>query len=146
MTAPGIGDGPALFQETQGFPLWAYGLIALVVFIVLSIVTVRQVTKVEPGAVTVSYGFLYRTRVPTSDIRLAEAVKYRPLRDYGGWGVRGGAGRRALNTRGDRGVLLTRADGTTLLIGSQRPRELLAALAQAGVKTEDKLPAETREF
>lgn len=146
MTAPGIGGGPSLFQETQSFPVWTYALMALVLFILLSILTIRQVTRVEPGAVVVSYGFLYRTSIPTRDIRLAEAVQYRPVRDYGGWGIRGSRGRRALNTRGDRGVLLTRADGSTLLIGSQKPRELLAALAQAGVKTEDKLPAEMREF
>jgi hypothetical protein len=146
MTAPGIGGGPDLFSETQGFPLWTYALMALVVFVILSILTVRQVTRVEPGSVTISYGFLYRTSIPTSDIRLAEAVQYRPVRDYGGWGIRGTRSRRALNTRGDRGVLLTRANGSTLLIGSQKPRELLAALAQAGVKTEDKLPAEMREF
>jgi hypothetical protein len=146
MTAPGIGGGPALFNETQSFPLWTYALMALVVFVILSILTVRQVTRVEPGSVTITYGFLYRTSIPTSDIRLAEAVQYRPVRDYGGWGIRGTRGRRALNTRGDRGVLLTRANGSTLLIGSQKPRELLAALAQAGVKTEDRLPAEMREF
>jgi len=150
MTAPGIGgsalDGPALFHESQSLPLWTYALMALVVLLLLSLLTMRQVTRVEPGAVTVSFGLLYRTSIPTSDIRTAEAVRYRPVREYGGWGIRGLGRRRALNMRGDRGVLLTRGDGSTVLIGSQRPRELLAALAQAGVKTEDRLPAETRDF
>jgi hypothetical protein len=150
MSGPGLGgpplDGPALFQETQSFPLWTYALMALVLLVLLSVITLRQVTRVEPGAVTVRYGFLYRTSIPTSDIRMAEAVQYRPVRDYGGWGIRGMGSRRALNTRGNRGVLLTRNDGSTLLIGSQRPRDLLAALANAGVKTEDRLPPETREF
>lgn len=145
MSAPGVG-GSILFSETQSFPLWTYGLMALVLFVVLSILTVRQVTRVEPGAVTVRYGFLYSASIPTSDIRLAEAVQYRPIREYGGYGIRGTSRRRALNTRGDRGVLLTRGDGSTLLIGSQQPRELLAALAQAGVKTEDRLPPVTRDF
>ena len=139
-------NGPTLFEETQSFPIWTYGLMALVLLVVLSIVTMRQVTRVEPGAVTVRFGFIYSTSIPTSEIRLAEAVKYRPLRDYGGWGVRGLARRRAVNTRGDLGVLLTRNDGSTLLIGSQKPRVLLHALAEAGVKTEDRLPPVTQEF
>jgi hypothetical protein len=150
MSAPGLGgsalDGPSLFQETQSLPLWTYALMALVVLLLLSLLTMRQVTRVEPGAVTVRFGLLYRTSIPTSDIRTAEAVQYRPVREYGGWGIRGMGRRRALNMRGDRGVLLTRNDGSTVLIGSQQPRELLAALAQAGVRTEDKLPPVMREF
>ena len=146
MTAPGIGGGPILFRETQAMPAWTYALVGLVLLLILSLITMRQVTRVEPGAVVVSYGLLYRTSIPTSDIRLAEAVRYRPVRDYGGWGIRGLGRRRALNMRGDRGVLLTRGDGSTVLVGSQRPRELLAALAQAGVKTEDRLPPVTQEF
>ena len=82
-------NGPTLFEETQSFPIWTYGLMALVLLVVLSIVTMRQVTRVEPGAVTVRFGFIYSTSIPTSEIRLAEAVKYRPLREYGGWGIRG---------------------------------------------------------
>jgi hypothetical protein len=148
VTAPGLAgpSGPVIFDETQSLPLWTYALIALLLFVVLSVLTLRQTTRVEPGAVTVRYGFLYRSSIPVADIRLAEAVQYRPVRDYGGWGIRGLGRRRALSMRGDRGVLLTRADGSTMLIGSQRPRDLLAALAQAGVKTEDRLPPETREF
>jgi len=148
VTAPGLGGpaGPTLFEETQSFPFWTYALVALVLFVVLSVVSTRQVTRVDPGAVTVRYGFIYRTSIPVTDIRIAEAVQYRPLRDYGGYGVRGTGRRRAFNTRGDRGVLITRNDGTTVMIGSQQPRELLGALARAGVKTEDRLPPVTAEF
>jgi hypothetical protein len=119
---------------------------ALALLALLSVLALRQDTRVGAHGVTVRFGFLYRTSIPMSDIRLAEAVQYRPVRDYGGWGIRGLGRRRALNMRGDRGVLLTRQDGSTLLIGSQRPRELLTALAQAGVKTEDRLPPVTQEF
>ena len=92
------------------------------------------------------YGFLYKTRVPLSDIALAEAVQYAPVRDYGGWGIRGTRRRRALNARGTQGVLVTRNDGTTLLVGSQKPRELLEALARGGVATQDRLPIVVKEF
>ncbi len=138
--------GPAFFEESQSFSPWVYVLIAAVVAILAAVVTMRQSTIVSPEAVAVRFGFVYRTRIPIADIREAEAVVYRPIAEYGGWGIRGFGKRRALNTRGNRGVLLTKTDGSTILIGSQKPRELLAALGQAGVATQDRLPAETREF
>lgn len=59
----------------------------------------------------------------------AESISYRPLREYGGWGIKGWSRRKiAYNVRGDRGALLTRADGRTVLIGSQRPDGLAAAI------------------
>jgi hypothetical protein len=139
-------SGTPLFEESQGFSPWVYVLVAAVLAILAAVVTMRQSTRVSTDAVTVRFGFVYRTRIPLAEIRQAEAVVYRPIAEYGGWGIRGFGKRRALNTRGNCGVLLTRMDGSTILIGSQKPRELLSALGQAGVATLDRLPAETREF
>ncbi len=139
-------NGASLYDEVQGFGPWLYAVAALLVLIALSLATLQMKTTVAPDAVTVRFGFLSTTRIPVSEIARAEAVAYRPIRDYGGWGIRGLGRRRALNVRGDRGVLVVRTNGTTVLIGTQRPRELLSALAGVGVATEDKLPAEVREF
>jgi hypothetical protein len=139
-------NGSAFFEETQGFAPWAYVLIAALLTVLLGVLSLRQTTTVAADAVTVRFGFLSTTRVPLAEIAHAEAVSYRPIRDYGGWGMRGFGKRRALTTRGDQGVLLTRVDGSTLLIGSQKPRELLAALAHAGVTTQDRLPPVVRNF
>lgn len=139
-------NGPTLYQETQSFSPWAVALLLAVIVLIGAILTVRLTTTVTPDALSVRYGFLYKTRVPLKEIALAEAVEYAALREYGGWGIRGTRRRRALAARGNQGVLLTRADGTTLLVGSQRPRELLAALAHAGVATQDRLPIVVKEF
>jgi len=139
-------NGPVLFEESQSFSPWLYALVGFVLAILLAVLTARQTTTVTLGAVTVRFGFLYRTSIPLSEVRQAEAIAYRPIAEYGGWGIRGFGRRRALNTRGDRGVLITRTDGSTILIGSQKPRELLAALTQAGVSTQDRLPPVIREF
>ncbi|MEP6802864.1 MAG: hypothetical protein ABJC07_13030 [Acidobacteriota bacterium] len=138
--------GASLYEETQGFGPWLYAVAALLVLIALSLATLKMRTSVDRDAITVRFGFLNTTRIPFAEIARAEAVAYRPIRDYGGWGIRGFGGRRALNVRGNLGVLVVRADGATVLVGCQRPRELLAALAGVGVKTEDKLPADVREF
>jgi hypothetical protein len=139
-------NGPSLYQEVQGFAPWTYALLAVVLAILLAVASLRMTTVVTADAVTVRFGFLYTARVPLKDLVRAEAIVYRPVRDYGGWGIKGFRNRRALNARGDRGVLLVRADGSTLLVGSQRPQELLTALAHAGVATENRLPADLREF
>ena len=53
--------------------------------------------------------------------------------DYGGWGIRRGRRGWAYNVSGNRGVLLQLENEKTLLIGSQRPDELAAAIeAQRG--------------
>ena len=61
-----------------------------------------------------------------------EVVTYRPIADFGCWGISFGRdGERALIARGNRGVRLVLNDGTKLLIGSQRPEALARALEQA---------------
>lgn len=65
------------------------------------------------------------------DMDRHEAVTYRPIRDYGGWGIRLGKEGWAYNMYGKRGVLLHLRSGKTQLIGSQRPEELAAAITRA---------------
>lgn len=139
-------NGPVLYHETQSFSPWAVAVVLAVVVLLGALLSLRLSTTVTSEALDVRYGFLYRTRVSLSEIALAEAIEYAPVREYGGWGIRGSSRRRALSARGRQGVLLTRADGTTLLVGSQRPRELLEALARAGVATQDRLPIVVKEF
>jgi hypothetical protein len=139
-------NGASLYHETQTFSPWTIVLMFAVLALVGALLTIRLTTVVTPDALSVRYGFLYKTRVPLTEIALAEAVEYSPIREYGGWGIRGNRRRRALNARGNQGVLLTRSDGTTLLVGSQKPRELLEALSRAGVATQDRLPIVVKEY
>ena len=91
----------------------------------------HMTTEVTPTDVRVWFGWVptYRRIVPIGTIRRVEVVTYRPIADYGFWGIRSGRdGERALIARGNRGVRLELTDGTQLLIGSQRPEELAQAL------------------
>lgn len=67
-------------------------------------------------------------RIAGPEIRRCESVSYRPLRDYGGWGIRYSIAGKAYNVSGNRGVQLELVDGRRILIGSQKPDELAAAL------------------
>ncbi len=139
-------SGAPLYHETQSFSPWVTALVLAAAVLVGALLFMRLATTVTADAISVRYGLLYRTKIPLSEVARAQAVEYAPIREYGGWGIRGSSRRRALNARGNRGVLLTRADGRTVLVGSQRPRELLDALARAGVVTEDRLPIVVKEF
>jgi hypothetical protein len=73
--------------------------------------------------------FANRTIAPAQIARW-EARTYRPIRDYGGWGVRFGPRGRAYNVSGNRGVEITLANGKRVLVGSQRADDLAAAIAR----------------
>ncbi|WP_342328963.1 hypothetical protein [Pedobacter sp. FW305-3-2-15-E-R2A2] len=54
--------------------------------------------------------------------------KYSPVREYGGWGIRTGQKGEAFNISGNQGLQLEFKDHGTLLIGTDKPEELTAAL------------------
>ena len=53
-----------------------------------------------------------------------EVIKYNPIQDYGGWGIRFGKKGRAYNISGDKGLYLVLKTGKALLIGTQKETEL----------------------
>lgn len=65
-----------------------------------------------------------RRRVPFDEILSASSVTYRPLVEFGGWGVRGWGKRKAWTARGDRAVALELTGGRQLLVGSDYPQRL----------------------
>lgn len=67
---------------------------------------------------------LVRRRVRFSEIESLEPVRYRPIREFGGWGVRGWGARKAWSARGDRAVALQLEGDRLLLIGSDHPQRL----------------------
>jgi hypothetical protein len=67
------------------------------------------------------------------EIESMRVVRYRPLVEFGGWGVRGFGRRRAWTARGNQAVELSLTGDRTLLIGSDHPRRLESAIrTQAG--------------
>jgi hypothetical protein len=102
----------------------------------------RLTTRIDSGSLLITFGFvnIVKKRIPLKEIVDAESVTYRPLRDFGGWGIRSGKfrGERTgcYNLKGNEGVLLTLSSdmrvclGRTkhFIIGSQRPVELVEAI------------------
>jgi hypothetical protein len=101
---------------------------------VLVVGVLRMTTEVTPGAVRIWFGWVptFRRSFDLSSVTRVEVIQYRPMRDYGGWGIRFGRdGERIFNARGNRGVRLYFADGQKMVIGSQNPESLARALEQA---------------
>ncbi len=131
LTGLGLSRGRVLSLEF-GLGL-AIGLGLLMIVIVFLL---HMTTEVTPTDVRVWFGWIptYRRLVPLDTIRSVEVVTYRPIADYGFWGIRSGRdGERALTARGNRGVRLELLDGSKLLIGSQRP-ELLASVIDRSLR------------
>ena len=67
--------------------------------------------------------------IPIAEVAKVEARKYNALKEYGGWGIKGWSGKKmAYNVKGSWGVELTLKDGRRVLIGTQKPQELAAAV------------------
>lgn len=59
--------------------------------------------------------------------------KYSPMLEYGGWGMRSSFGKgQAYNVSGNMGLQLEFTNGKKLLIGTQKPEELMGALQRIG--------------
>jgi hypothetical protein len=69
--------------------------------------------------------------MPFEAIQTYEAKTYRPLREYGGWGIRYGAAGKAYNVSGNLGVQLSLLSGRKIMLGSQKPEELVLAIDRA---------------
>jgi hypothetical protein len=53
-----------------------------------------------------------------------EVITYKPIRDYGGWGIKFGKKGKAFNVAGDKGLQLQLKSGKSILIGTQKVVEL----------------------
>ena len=70
-------------------------------------------------------------KISWAEIKKYEACTYRPLREYGGYGIRHSRHGKAYNVSGNKGVKLELFNGKKILIGSQRPAELVKAIDTA---------------
>jgi len=64
----------------------------------------------------------------SEDISEAYARKYKPISEYGGWGIKGTLKNKVYNTQGNEGVQIVFKNGKKLLIGSQKSQELENAI------------------
>ncbi len=148
----------ASFSEKQKFnSLWGYVILSLVVmanyfyvsslgaanytYVIITVLTALAIlfifefshldTKVTKQGISHKFWPYQRkeTTLLWEEIKSIEITKYRPIKDYGGWGVRMGYRKgRAFNTRGNIGMLLHLKSGKDVMVGTQLPQELYTSI------------------
>lgn len=104
---------------------WALFGVGLPLFFAI----VKLVVEVRKDEIYIRLFPIRTRRVPLNRIQSFEARRYRPIRDYGGWGWRLSRKGVAFNISGSSGVELVLDDGERIMIGSQKADELAAAIA-----------------
>lgn len=120
-----VGNNPA-----SNMVVW----IILIVFGItfpLFFTTLKLTVEVWDKGVMISFFPIKKRFVRFEEIEKAEAIKYNPIRQYGGWGIRMGWGGNAYNVSGNEGVRLDLTDGKHIMVGSQRSKELEKAIKKA---------------
>jgi len=116
---------------TNPGPDWVVWLVTGVcgVVVPVTLLAARLVVDVSPDGVRLHYRPFRNRWIEARSVVGFEVVTYRPIRQWGGWGIRYAFGRGwAYTAYGTQGVRLELEDGRSLLVGSQRPEALAAAL------------------
>ncbi len=109
---------------------------AIVLLVTWLIWVIRLETQIKDDGVY--YRFfpfqLKMKRIAWDRISKAYIRQYKPLVEYGGWGMRIGifGSGRAFNVSGNKGLQLIYHNGKKFLIGTQKPEALQIALLQTG--------------
>ena len=82
------------------------------------------IAEVYENYLIVRFRPLVKKVIPYTDIQKCEAVTYRPILEFGGWGIRYRKGEVAYTVSGNQGVRLHLKNGKKILIGSLNPERL----------------------
>lgn len=124
-----FGNNPT---SDRGLMMIAALLIPICIGLPILFYKMRLSVRLEPEYLHVRFLPFVNKHIALREIVRCEPRKYRPLVEFGGWGIRYGGKKRgwAYNVDGNRGVQLELTNGNLLLIGSQRAEELAAAIKQ----------------
>lgn len=107
------------------FNIFIFNSIIVVAIILLFFFMSLETTITKEGIYIKYFPFHWKKRFyPFEEIKELEVVKYSPIGDYGGWGVRYGRDGKAFNVKGENGLKLHFSNRKPLLIGTQKPEEL----------------------
>ncbi|RKY75857.1 hypothetical protein DRQ07_11235 [candidate division KSB1 bacterium] len=119
-----LGNNPA--PDLVLIVFWiVFGVIFPLFFLKLCLVTEVRDDGIYIKFVTINKDFI---RIGFDEIDTCEIRKYRPIVEYGGWGVKYGSGGKAYNVSGNMGLQFKLKNGKSVLIGTQRPEEFKLAV------------------
>ena len=122
--------GYGLYQEViSSILLWPALVVTVVVAVWIN--RLKLITEGRSDVLWIHFVLLWPERsIAWNEIQRAEAITYRPVKDFGGWGVRWAARGVVYNARGKRGVRMVLVSGERVLVGSQRAEDLARAIGE----------------
>lgn len=114
-------------------PMSNIGLLCAVAVLLIFTVfffRLKLTTHIDPVGVYVKFSLFQRRfhRYCWEEIERPYVRAYKPLAEYGGWGIRYGFNGKAYNVSGNQGLQLELKDGKKVLIGTSKPAEVEKAL------------------
>lgn len=104
------------------------------------VVPMHNWISIRPGKVRLGFFPLYWKTIPTSEIHYAIGVEFQPMRDFGGWGIKGLAKSRngiLLGGNPSRGLMIETVDLRRYVLSYVDAEPILRALAEQGVIISD---------
>jgi hypothetical protein len=142
----------AIYQKHEAFIFTDYIVtvgVPLFIFIMMIFVLRLETAVDEKGIHYRFFPFHITTRLKTWDeIDKAYVRIYKPLPEFGGWGLRFGRNGMALNVSGNVGLQIQYKTGRQLLLGTKKRDELEAfmkALYEKGIVKDDEPTANLRD-
>lgn len=115
-------------QSLSDFALFVYVFLFVIFSYALSLVKL-EVQVDEKGISYKYFPFQRKYKLILWEIIEEAYVRtYSPIKEYGGWGIRGLRKNRAINISGNQGLQLRFKDGCKFLIGTQNPSEINEAV------------------
>jgi len=120
------------FRAGNGFSVLIGPVICMGIIILFA--KLKLITSVNSQGIFVQVKSFHRQPIffDFRDIKEYATRTYRPIIEYGGWGIKRGIGRLAYNVSGKQGLQLVLTDGRKILIGTQKPEQLINAINSAG--------------
>ena len=110
--------------STETILIILFVMIIIYVVIIIMFKKMRLITEVGDDAFYFRYPpfILKNKQIDKTRIERFEVRKYKPIREYGGWGIRMGSGKagKAYNVKGKIGLQLYLTNGKKVLFGTQR--------------------------
>ena len=111
-------------DETTALIVSAISL-AITIPIVFGLLYLRLDTRIDSHGITAYFKPFSFTKKSFAwkDISESYVREYDPLKEFGGWGLRGlGQRWKSYNIYGNMGIQIIKKDGTKFLLGTQRPK------------------------
>ena len=90
--------------------------------------SMKLITEIKKDGIQITFTPFTNFIIPFNKIRSYKIRKYRPILEYGGWGIRFNRTGKAYTVSGKIGLQIELSNGKEILIGTENPDKILQSL------------------